>query len=255
VNAEEYKKVLQGLLNEQIKHDKSLDLLLSILDRTGVIQLSKAGKYQTAVSSTNKGESAYQRAIINAEVATLGNEQVTWLDIELPVVFQPTRRIDLLGRSSRSHLVLCELKHHGPRINPRSKRKPSGRGSPMYALFELLIYYFFILKHGRGLQEQTSAHTNRKGNWDWMEFKEQANVRLVIAANRNYWVRWENYHRWDQLATRVSAVQARLRNLLAIQFFSTPDPTPPFPEQCKASSGTTFVPAPLKGDWEEIEFK
>ena len=124
MNADEYKKVLRGLLNEQFKHDTSLVRLLSGLDRTGEIQRSKAGKYRTDVDSKTIGESAYQRAIISAETATLGSEQVTWLDIELPVVFQPLRRIDLLGRSSRSHLVLCELKHDGTSIDPCSKGKP-----------------------------------------------------------------------------------------------------------------------------------
>lgn len=248
MSAEEYKKCLSALLCAQIKNDASLEPLFSILNQTSEIKTSRADKYTTVVSPTNKGESAYQRAIIAAEKSLLNDVTVAWLDIELPVTFAPPRRIDLLGRADKK-LVLCELKYDGAQINPRSKGRPD-TGSPLYALFELLIYYYHILRNSNELQEKALPHTNRKGNWTWPECENQKNVFLIIAGNINYWERWKTYHGWRTLLTQTNFVKNSLP--LAIRFFSTPEPNPSFSEQSKKAGGIPFPPLPLIGAWTEI---
>lgn len=59
-------------------------------------------------------ECAFQRAIILGEYSIVDKEdKITWIDIELPVDDSTSSRgkcIDLIGKDSQGHYVLCELK-------------------------------------------------------------------------------------------------------------------------------------------------
>ena len=62
-------------------------------------------------------------------------EDITWIDIELPVVFSGVARrrsIDLIGHSPKAGSFLCELKFN---------REPGPATLPDYAILQAILYY------------------------------------------------------------------------------------------------------------------
>lgn len=132
--------------------------------------------------SKDVGEKAYQRAIFpeRTQLGLLG--EVTWNDLELPVVFNKKSRrtsVDLIGKSDTNVPVLCELKF---------ATKTNYSNTPLYAVIELLFYYYLIQANHKELNNKEVFHKN--GNrFDWSEFNQ--NSILIVAANKEYWEYWK----------------------------------------------------------------
>lgn len=125
---------------------------------------SSPGKFTEQVNCKNKGETAYQRAIILSGQSKIeGWGDAKWLDIELPVIFGDSSRrrsLDLIGHVGDKK-VLVELKYDANLPKSKSKAKPH-TNSPLYAFFEVLIYYFHILRNAEALQKGEIWHQNSK---------------------------------------------------------------------------------------------
>ena len=162
---------------------EKLDKILSVVESNENIYPSKPGKFKEVIKDTS--EKALQRAILFEEKSKLDNYpgiEVTWYDIELPVVLNtnPRRKcIDLIGHDS-NRFVLCELKFNN-KID-----------SPISATRELLEYYRLIIKNAVKLDEYSIHHKNdicKKYSWEWSSIVKTTPL-LVIGANNKYWEIW-----------------------------------------------------------------
>lgn len=235
MTTEEYIKKLQDIVERNAITDPSLK------------PLSRPSAYTELVDKNNIGETAYQRAIIQAGMSSLSGNKVTWLDIELPVVFRASSRrmsLDLIGESESKQLVLCELKYDKKQINPRSTGKPN-TDSPLHAMLELLYYHALIAENAEQLQKSEIWHENKKGKWDWRACKD---ATLGIAANQTYWDRWQRYHKWKEIVDEVSRIKSELSPLPPVTFYRTLNPELPFADQAKEA---TITPYGKKGKSKE----
>ena len=202
-------------------------------------------KFTEDVHPNNKGETAYQRAIFsgkNTRSSLENTGDVTWLDIEIPVVFGKASRrssLDLIGRANQNNkLVLCELKYANPKTSYKSN-------NPTYALLELLIYYYHIQKNMCALAEQEIRHTNPcVGEWNWNDCAKPENIILAVVANKEYWDRWNNKNWPSNIATPIETIMGQL-SFLDIKFFETAS----IPKGRKEKSNGRYEPAPLDSKW------
>jgi hypothetical protein len=139
----------------------------------------------TNIKST--GEKALQRAIFNEKYSFLdyqnGNiEKVTWLDLELPVILNINPRrcsLDLIGALDGIPL-LCELKYF--------EKSPSNH--PLYAIFELLMYRYFIQCNYQKLDKYEVHHHLVLDNFKWDVIVKNVSPVLIVAGNTKYWEYW-----------------------------------------------------------------
>ena len=152
ISTQEFKEKLQKSISNssKITNQKVKNNLIEKLKSTPNTHPSKPGKpnFDKIKADT---EVAFQRAIYNGTNTHLQNESeseiVKWIDIEIPVVLSKNRRrpcVDIIG-SNNDKLVLCELKF---------KKKSNPRDTPYYAVFELLIYYYFVRSYYEDLDEE-----------------------------------------------------------------------------------------------------
>lgn len=159
------------------------------------------------------GETAYQRAVFLSENTALTplNEVVTWNDLELPIVFSKSSRrrcIDLIGRLQDKTPVLCELKYASQKSNSNS---------PIYAVIELLIYYYLINDNCEELDNKKVFHTNSRGTFKWSDFN--SNSILIVGANKKYWDYWQK--RYEK---QKGEIDLWLKDLpIKVRFFSSDD--------------------------------
>jgi hypothetical protein len=160
-----------------------LNKILSVDESNATYHPSKPEKFDTEIKDTS--EKAFQRAILFDETSKLDNYQgieVTWYDIELPVVFNKKPRrssIDIIGHDS-NRFVLCELKFNNTKDSPSSATK------------ELLKYYRSIIINAENLDKDSIHHKNdicKKHSWEWSSIVKITPL-LVIGANNNYWKYW-----------------------------------------------------------------
>jgi hypothetical protein len=186
---------------------------------------------------------------------------VTWLDIELPVIFgkSPRRRsLDLLGRDESNRLVLCELKYDKPDKALGANRKPT-TDNPFDALDEILRYHPHVIENASRLQECNIAHTNRRGDWNWKECEMPDNNVLVIAANQTYWDNWQGYNPksgkggWQEIKNNIASRISKLPTKPVIKFYITPDSDFNIQAASVTNQGSGYTPAPLVGDWREVD--
>lgn len=150
------------------------------------MKINSPSEYSTVIASV--GETALQRAVILGEETMLGDVPVKWLDIEVPVHCTGKPRgpsIDLIGIDKNGFYVLCELKYGCE----------SDTDSPSDAKRELLGYIDLIRKNASMLTVQ-NGHANRKFGWGGEDIDFAAiakgRMRLVVAANSEYWDYWLN---------------------------------------------------------------
>lgn len=145
--------------------------------------ITEPGKLSLDISDT--GEKAYQRAIFisgKTQLNTLG--EIVWKDLELPVVFNKSSRrrcIDLVGAMSNGLSVLCELKF---------ATQKSNSNSPVYAIIELLIYYYLIQENYESLDERKVYHKNEIVKpFKWKDLTQHS--VFIVAGNEKYWSYWQ----------------------------------------------------------------
>jgi|GEM_PF-2604432 len=218
MSAEEYKEKLRSLMRKNITAPKALSHLCELLDRMGEENGTRMENYTENIPQESNPEDVFQRAIISSEKSTLTDVGVvTWLDIELPVVFGSSSSrssLDILGRVDDGKIVLCELKYANPNATSESNR-------PVYALFELLIYYFHILRNADALESGKVRHKNRKGDWNWTQCKNPDEVVLAVAANQTYWSRWRAKGSWNVECAKLDSIKNELN--LPVKYLSLPD--------------------------------
>ena len=104
---------------------------------------------------------------------------VEWLDLEVPLTFSKKARrpsADLIGECSNSYAI-GELKF--------CKKSSSMR--PEYAIFEVLIYSWFIRANVTDLHKHDVSHKGKKIRWDNFIAESQY---LIVGANKGYWDYW-----------------------------------------------------------------
>jgi hypothetical protein len=167
-----------------------LDKILKIVESNDYAHPSKPGKFSEIIADV--GEKAFQRAILTHKDDSVlffdenGNINVTWYDLELPVVLNKNSRrscIDLIGQEKKGlkRFVLCELKFNNE------------KDTPISAVQELLGYYRLILKNASNLDHFSIHHKNeicKKFIWEWSSILIKVPF-LVVAANEKYWLFWE----------------------------------------------------------------
>lgn len=192
ITTEKFKKKLEDLIKNNSKistnSKREIELLCKLVDESKIINDKKSipGKPKlTKIKATT--EVAFQRAIYNGINSELNEHtEVNWIDIEIPVVLGEKGRrhcIDMIGATSdKNNLVLCELKYSG---------KTKSEDSPTYAIFELLIYYYFLRCNFRNLDNHNVYHKlETTKNFSWESYLSSDIPKLVIAANNSYWEFW-----------------------------------------------------------------
>ena len=162
--------------------EEKLNMILLVSESNELIHPSKPGKFAEKIKDTS--EKAYQRAILfdkNTKLNDKADNEITWYDIELPVVLNKNSRrqcIDLIGYD-KNRFVLCELKFNNK------------KDSPIAATRELLEYYRLIFKNAGYLDKYSIHHSNEMCNkdWQWTSILRD-NPLLVVAANEKYWKYW-----------------------------------------------------------------
>ncbi|HUU89284.1 MAG TPA: hypothetical protein VMX17_16240 [Candidatus Glassbacteria bacterium] len=171
-------------------------------------------------------ETAFQRAILNKGETSLKSQsgkkyKVNWFDGELPVIFGKLARrkcVDLIGKTD-SRMIICELKF-------MKKTAKSSSYSPMYALLQLLIYYYFIKTNCKELDKQEIHHKNTKGKFKWENFISQTPL-LIVVANKKYWDYWIEGKRREKDKQNcfdlIKHLKSELKLTNNLLLFKTPD--------------------------------
>lgn len=231
-----------------IENAKAFDKTKNFASLAEIVDKYKKEEYHTKpgklslknIKSTS--ETAYQRAIFLSKETTLNTlGKVTWNDLELPVVFSnsPRRRcVDLIGKLNNKTPVLCELKFTS------SNSYYSNSPSPIYAVVELLIYYYLIKDNCEELDKKEVFHKDEKViSFKWSDFN--SNSIFIIVANEKYWDYW--LKRYEK---QKNEIRLWLKSLpLKVCFFSSADFN--FKEQ--KGNQEKYSPSVLeKTEWTEV---
>lgn len=235
------KQILE-IIDSAKKFDKGkcIDKLSKIVyEYNKTMHPTKPNKLSVQIRST--GETAYQRAVFLSQKTYLHSlGEIVWNDLELPIVFNKSSRrrcVDLVGTLNNKTPVLCELK-------VASKR--SNSNSPIYAIVELLIYYYLIHDNHEELDKKNVFHKNEQvKSFKWKDFNQ--NSIFIIGANETYWMHWGRRYE-----IRKNEIGSWRRSLpLTIHFFSFEDSN--FEEQKKAQGGKTYRPSVSSNTgWKEV---
>ncbi|MHB8846464.1 MAG: hypothetical protein ACYC7L_17145 [Nitrospirota bacterium] len=173
------------------KFDKNL--LPYVDDKLSCLDYYCSRRYDTKPnkfkgSAEKLGETSLQRVIKERTISHLslpGSKapvEVSWADIELPVVFGPQKRrpsVDLVGIRGEKPF-LCEVKYQSP-----TNRNPD---SPLFAIAEL-IFYYYVVKYCNAIElDVQDVHHNNK-NCKAFKWENISNF-LLILANDRYWHSW-----------------------------------------------------------------
>lgn len=197
----EKEDLIQEIKNLNIKNKKFEDLI-NFLENDKSLNCYKTNPGNPKLSDIKSiTETAFQRAIFNQGLTNLKYnngtiESIQWIDLELPVNFNKNARrknVDLIGFLNEDKPVLCELKF---------KFKTKGI-NPFYGVFELLIYFYLILKNYENLDNEKVFHECKKDSrFKWLLFKEKKPL-LILSANKDYWKDFSNYKEIEQLTNRI----------------------------------------------------
>ncbi|MBC7525535.1 MAG: hypothetical protein H7239_14000 [Flavobacterium sp.] len=246
ISIQEFKEKLKNLISNssKITNPKVKDSLIRKLNFISNNHFSKPGKpnFDKIKADT---EVAFQRAIYNGITTQLQNESeiVKWIDIEVPVVLSENRRrpcIDIIG-SNKDKLVLCELKF---------KKKSNPSDTPYYAVFELLIYYYFVRCNYENLDEFNVFHDlATTKNFKWEKYLKNSTPQLIVTANDSY---WEYYLKRKDYKMELSKAIEELENVLNIkvQLFKTKNEN--FDIQKQKGENETYCPKVTSNIWTEI---
>ena len=144
-----------------------------------------ADSFSTTIKATT--EVALEKAMFLLGRSRRGSEddEIEWLDMELPVAPGNTSRLDLIGRlKKKGTFVICELKFG-------NSFKPSN--DPVYAADEVVKYFELIRQNKAFVKEQHHYTKNGDGiigkEFDWENVTEK-NTELIVVANAAYWAYW-----------------------------------------------------------------
>lgn len=251
LTTQEFKEKLEDLIsnNPKIKNPKVIADLKNKLNFVSEKHPSKPGKpnLQGIKSVT---EVAFQRGIYNGATTNLienlldDDKIINWIDLELPVVLSKNRRrfcIDIIG-STKDKLVLCELKFNKLGANPSD--------NPMYAIFELLIYYHFVRNNFKDLDELKIFHNLPSNkNFNWEKYLKNSVPLLLVTANASYWKYWLNRKNYKtELLKEVSVLEKELH--IEIQLYETDDED--FLEQKKMGDNESYSPKVASNIWTKL---
>lgn len=246
IPTQEFKEKLQKFISttSKITNEKNRNKLKEKLNFSSNKHFSKPGKPNLDKIKADT-EVAFQRAIYNGIKTHLKNESeiVKWIDIEIPVVLSENRRrpcVDIIG-SNKDKLVLCELKF---------KKKSNPSDTPYYAVFELLIYYYFVRCNYENLDEFNVFHDlATTKNFKWEKYLKNSTPQLIVTANDSYW----GYYlkRKDYKMELLKAIE-ELENVLniKIQLFKTENED--FDIQKQKKENDTYCPKVTSNIWTEI---
>lgn len=208
-------------IHEFIENAKAFDKTKSFASLSEIVKGYEKGIHPTKpgkVSLNNiksTGETAYQRAIFLSKKTTLNSMgDVIWNDLELPVVFSSSSRrrcVDLIGTLNNNNIpVLCELK-----FTSSDKYRSN---SPIYAIVELLIYYYLIKDNCEVLDKEEVFHKEiHVKPFEWSNFN--ANSIFIIGANKKYWDYWCKRYKGQK-----NKIDSWLNSLpLKVRLFSSDD--------------------------------
>lgn len=233
---------------ELIENAKAFDKTKNFAFLAEIVDKYKKEQYHTTPSKFSfnsirtTGETAYQRAIFLSKKATLENlGEVAWNDLELPVVFGKNSRrrcVDLIGTLSNSTSVLCELKY-------ASQKSCSSTDSPVYAVIELLIYYYLIRDNNEELDKKKVFHKNEQViPFKWSDFNY--NSIFIVGANKKYWNYWLKRYEKQEIGSWLESLPLKVR------FFSSENFC--FKEQ--KGNKEEYTPSVLgKTEWTEVFVK
>jgi hypothetical protein len=236
-------KLLKFISNEKLGE---LIILKKILEddenRTGDYPSSPGKANLNKIKST--GEKAFQRAIFNRKETILNYKElnrsdiINWFDLELPITFnQNSRRrcLDLIGFLDNIP-VICELKYY--EIAPSN--------NPIYAVVELLVYYYFICCNYKKLDKYNIHHRIVGNDFKWKTIAEKPQPKLLVAANIAYWNYW--FKRIDKniLIKKVAELSKEMN--LKIYLFEAVNED----FILQKNSQPTFNPAITSNVWREI---
>jgi hypothetical protein len=248
---QEFKNELEKIIsnNSKISANKNLKNKLEDLKYTEESHPSNP-KSLSKNGIADVGEKAFQRGIYYGESTSLNYsslkplEKITWIDIEIPVVLSNKSRrpcIDIIG-TTESNLILCELKHSKEKINPTE--------SPIYAVYELLIYYYFVRCNFKNLDiEKVYRPIAQEKEFNWEKYLKDSVPLLLVTANASYWKYWfkrENYK--TELLKEIADLEKKLH--LEIQLFETEDED--FVEQKKKGENERYTPIVESKIWTKI---
>ena len=141
--------------------------------------------FQTTIEATT--EVALQRAmfILGSSKRGLKDDEIEWLDMEIPVVPGNARRLDLIGQYKKSkEFVICELKYGNS-----FKRS----NSPQYAADEVVRYYELIKRNIAFVNNKHHYVPNEDQyvgkKFDWKDVISRG-TKLIVVANAAYWTHW-----------------------------------------------------------------
>ncbi len=176
-------------VNTNKKTRDKIQLYITKMDEPILFWPAHPGDFVASVANWDS-ETGYQRKILRSLVSIIGKEQVSWCDIEIPVVFgnYPRRPcLDLLGHVNGNKLVICELKYG---LNG---------DNPLIAGAQILFYYFMILSNLDNFRVNNILHTNaiNPENIHWEYSEDNDRIEILVAANQNYWEQYagENWFR------------------------------------------------------------
>jgi len=204
---------------------------------------STPGK-QNVDNIRSTGEKAFQRAGFNNKEIILnykkpvGSETVKWFDLELPVILNknPRRRcLDLIGFSDETP-VICELKYF----------EKTRSDNPLYAVIELLIYYYFIHCNYQKLDKHSIHHKIVAKDFKWEMIAKHPHTKLLVVANKAYWNYWFKKMNKDILSEQVARLGQELES--EIHLFEAPNED--FVSQKNLQP--TFNPFITSNIWQEI---
>lgn len=250
-STQDFKLKLENLIssNSKITNPKVKVDLINKLNFISEKYPSKPGK-PSLESVTSVTEVAFQRGIYKGGSTYLienlldAGKIIDWIDLEIPVVLSKKKRrfcIDIIG-SNKNKLVLCELKYTKVGANPSD--------NPMYAVFELLIYYNFVRNNFKELDELKIFHDLESSkDFTWEKYLKNSVPLLLVTANASYWKYWfkrENYK--TGLLKEIADLEKELH--IEIQLFETKDED--FLEQMKNGGNETYSPKVKSNIWNKI---
>ncbi len=249
ISIQDFKEKLEHLIssNSKITNPKIKDNLIEKLKFVSEKHPSTPGGANlNDIKSIT--ETAFQRGIFNGKNTILTENLldegkiIDWIDLEIPIVLSNKRRrfcIDLIG-SNKDKLILCELKYTKKESNPSD--------SPMYAVFELLIYYNFIRNNFKDLDELKIYHdlpSNK--NFNWENHIKKSVPLLLVTANAYYWKYWFKRKNFKiELLKEIADLEKQLH--IEIQLFEAEDEC--FSKQ--KGENKTYSPKVQSNIWTKI---
>jgi hypothetical protein len=198
----------QKIANEKAYKGKHFTALLSLVGSASKPHPTRLGQFSEKVSANNRGETAFQRALYKANKAVLcmGNseEEITWIGMELPIVFSGRSRrpcIDLIGRCKQFGFFLCELKY--------ATHDTYGAGNlPDFAILQAVLYYEIVERDHHRLDSRKVYRNSDRFNWKDVPQSKA----LMVLGNQNV---WDKARKKDN-PKRIAALITDIRELLGI---------------------------------------